>query len=82
MHMPTRKAGEPTAYYTGASQVHLEPMDIIFTGRTSIDGSLYLYNIRQSNPQDTIFADLLNFVADPQALMNTPEWAGVEADDD
>jgi hypothetical protein len=76
MMMPTRKAGEPTAYYIGASAMHHEAMDVIFTGRVSNDGVLYLYNLRMDNPQDTMFEDLLEFVADVQALMDTENWLG------
>jgi hypothetical protein len=69
--MPTRKAGEPTAYYIGASALHHAAMDVIFTGRVSNDGVLYLYNLRLEHPQDVIFSDVLEPVADVQALMET-----------
>jgi len=71
MTMPTRKAGEPTAYYIGASALHHAAMDVIFTGRVSNDGVLYLYNLRLEHPQDVIFSDVLEPVADVQALMET-----------
>jgi hypothetical protein len=80
MTMPTRKAGEPTAYYIGASALHYAAMDVIFTGRVSNDGVLYLYNLRLDNLQDIIFAEVLEPVANVQALMQTENWRGVDDD--
>jgi hypothetical protein len=78
--MPTRKAGDPTAYYIGASALHHAAMDVIFTGRVSNDGVLYLYNLRLDHPQDALFADVLELVADVQALMLTENWRGNDDD--
>jgi len=78
MNMPTRKAGEPTAYYIGASALHYAAMDVIFTGRVSNDGVLYLYNLRLDHPQDVIFSDVLELVENVQALMETENWRGVD----
>jgi hypothetical protein len=78
MNMPTRKAGEPTAYYIGASALHYAAMDVIFTGRVSNDGVLYLYNLRLDHPQDAIFSEVLELVSDFQALMDTETWCGAD----
>jgi hypothetical protein len=75
MNMPTRHAGEPTAYYIGPSAGHTPEMDVIYTGRESVDGSLKLYNIRLNVPTDVALSTGLEYVADAAALMATPEWS-------
>lgn len=74
MNMPTRHAGQPTAYYTGARANHTPDMDVIFTGRASNDGELYLYNLRLDNSIDSAFVNQLDFVADATELMNQENW--------
>jgi len=78
MNMPTRKAGEPTGYYIGPSVLHHEAMGVIFTGRVSNDGNLYLYNLRMNNPQDLQFENSLQAVENIQALMETENWIAQE----
>jgi hypothetical protein len=80
MHMPTRKAGEPTQYYTGIAPDHTEDMDHIFTGRSCLEGETFLYNIRLDNPLDNQFINRLYIVEDVKALMQTPEWRELDED--
>jgi hypothetical protein len=75
MKMPTRHAGEQTAYYIGPSAGHKPEMDVIYTGRESVDASLKLYNVRLSVQSDVTLSTGLEYVADAVALMATPEWS-------
>jgi hypothetical protein len=74
--MPTRKSGEATAFYIGAAAEHSDEMDIIFTGRTSLDGEAFLYNARLSNPSDMALTQYLEVVEDIKVLMSSEEWEG------